>query len=270
MPANSDFPNLSMYRRERSSLLCLLLAMGTIGIWPACWGAERTEVFDIGHLGGDMKAVGARTHASRAAGKDKSHEGMFRSGTAFFVTQSGEMLTSAHVVRGCERINVWPRDMTSIPASLVAIDEQLDVALLATNRAVKTAARPLAISVHQGMSVYTIGFGLTPSSPLVPVMTRGYVHGTAQPKGHRLLVLRAALHEGNSGGPVVDAQGALLGMIVGRYTNNPELSVAVRAQDLARFLDARPGAPTPPILQAPEMKPGARLRQISALVQCLE
>ncbi len=41
------------------------------------------------------------------------------------------------------------------------------------------------------MSVYTIGFGLTPSSPLVPVMTRGYVHGTAQPKGHRLLVLRA-------------------------------------------------------------------------------
>ncbi|MGO4328742.1 serine protease [Cupriavidus sp. 2TAF22] len=260
-----------MDRRERALRLCLLLALALAltltGIWPACAQAQRTGSVDIGHLGGDMKAAGAGKHAGA---KGKGHEGMLRSGTAFFVTQSGDMLTSAHVVRGCQRINVWPRDMASMPASLVAIDDQLDVALLATNRAVKMAARPLAVSVHQGMSVYTIGFGLTPSSPLVPVMTRGDVRGTAQPRGHRLLVLRAALHEGNSGGPVVDAQGALLGMIVGRYTDNPELSVAVCAQDLARFVDARPGAPAPVVPQAPEMKPGARLRQISALVQCLE
>ena len=259
-----------MHRDARSLLLSLLLAMGWIGIWSVCAGAARAEQFDNGHLVGGMNAAGTTELASRAAGTGKRHDGMLRSGTAFFVTQSGEMLTSAHVVRGCQRINVWPLDMTSLHATLVAIDEQLDVALLATNHAVKMPARPLAISVHQGMSVYTIGFGLTPSSPLEPVMTRGYLRGTAQPKGHRLLVLRAVLHEGNSGGAVVDASGVLVGMIVGRYANNPELSVAVCAEDLARFLNARQGAPAPSTLEVPEMKPGTRLRQISALVQCLE
>lgn len=237
-------------RRGRTLLLCRILASGAIGCWPACEAADG-----ISHL----------------AGKAKSHDGMLRSGTAFFVTQSGEMLTSAHVVRGCQQIDVWPADLKRLPASLVAIDDQRDIALLATNRTVETAARPIARSVRRGAPVYTIGFGLTPSTPLVPVMTLGSVRGTVQPKGHRLLVLRAALHEGNSGGPVVDAQGALLGMIVGRYADKPELSVAVPAQDLGQFLAAMSAAPAPSMPPpAPEVKPGARLRQISALVQCAD
>ncbi len=259
-----------MNRRHRASLLCLLWAIGSIGARPGWAGAVRTDTLDIGLHRGDLQAAGAGKSVAPLAGKERSRQGMHRSGTAFYVTQSGDMLTSAHVVRGCQQINVWQSDTTSLPASVVAIDDQLDVALLATNRSVKAAARPRARSVHQGMSVYTIGFGLTPSTPLVPVMTHGYLRGTAQRTGHRLLVLRAALHEGNSGGAVVDARGALLGMIVGRYTSNPGLSVAVLAQDLAQFLDAKQGAPATLLHQDPEMSPGARLRQISAPVQCLE
>ncbi|MGO4814438.1 serine protease [Cupriavidus sp. 2MCAB6] len=257
-----------MERCAPSSPWCLVLAIGAIGIWVLSAAAERGGSPD--DFAGDIKAVGAQRHANPGHGKDKSHDGMLRSGTAFFVAQSGEMLTSAHVVRGCRQIDVWPADLKSVPASVVAIDEQRDLALLATNRPVEMVARPIAKSVRRGAPVYTIGFGLTPSTPLVPVMTRGSVRGIVQPEGHRLLVLRAALHEGNSGGPVVDAQGELLGMVVGRYTDKPELSVAVPAQDLAQFLHSMSIAPAPPALQAPELKPGTRLRQISALVQCAE
>jgi S1-C subfamily serine protease len=258
-----------MERRERSSLLCLILTIASIGIGTLCAAAGRSAPSDIRHFTRGTKAADARNLEATAHGDRKSHEGLLRSGTAFFVTQSGEMLTSAHVVRGCQRLDVWLGDVTSIQASLMAIDDDLDVALLATNRAVEMAARPVAKSVRPGTSVYTIGFGLTPSSPRVPVVTRGHVSGT-QPKAHRFLVLRAALHEGNSGGPVIDAQGALLGMIVGRYTGRPELSVAVRAQNLAQFLDSMPIAPPLPVLQAENISPGARLTQISALVQCVE
>jgi len=230
-----------MAHRRRTVLACLIVAAGLGGASGFC------------------------------AGRD--HGGMLRSGTAFFVSRSGEMLTSAHVVRGCRRIDVWAGDTKRVTATLAAIDERRDLALLVTNHPVEAAARPLDRTVRAvpaGAPVYTIGFGLTPSSPLVPVMTRGSVRGTSRSRGHGLLVLHAALHEGNSGGPVVDAQGVLVGMIVGRYADKPDIGVAVPARDLAQFLDARSTAPPLPAAGSAAMVPDARLRQISALVQCVE
>jgi S1-C subfamily serine protease len=195
---------------------------------------------------------------------------LLRSGTAFFVTHTGNMLTSAHVVRGCKTIVVWPRSETGVPASLILIDDRLDVALLATRRTVDAIAVPAVRPVAAGASVYTIGFGLTSSSPRVPVFTRGYAKGVAYVNGHRLLMLHAELREGNSGGPVVDASGRLVGMIVGRYTDAPGSAVAVRTEDLA----ALPG--TLPRLGGPAAQPHAgeswrsRLERIAALVQCAD
>lgn len=222
---------------------------------------------------GGTAVFGACLLSTGAHGADD----MLRSGTAFYVSRSGEMLTSAHVVRGCRRIDVWAggrggdkdSNKDSATASVVAVDNHRDVALLATHRAVEVAVRPVARPIRPGTAVYTIGFGLTHAAPLVPVLTRGHVRGTDRAGGHRLMVVHAALHEGNSGGPVVDAQGALLGMIVGRYEKKPDLGVAVPATDLALFLDANsaaPGAVSPP---APGTDPGARLREISVLVQCV-
>lgn len=194
---------------------------------------------------------------------------MLRSGTAFYVSRSGDMLTSAHVVRGCRRIDVWAGTRDSATASLVAVDDHRDVALLATHRTVDAAVRPVARPIHPGTAVYTIGYGLTHAAPLVPVLTRGLVRGTDRAGGHRLMVVHATLHEGNSGGPVVDAQGALLGMIVGRYEKKPELGVAVPAADLAVFVDANSPAPASASPPAPGTDPGVRLREISVLVQCV-
>lgn len=210
----------------------------------------------------------AAGHGGEPAG-ERGRDGMQRSGTAFFVTLAGEMLTSAHVVRGCRRIEVWASDGKRLPVSLVATDDRRDLALLATQQAVTAVARPVARSARQGAPIYTIAFGITPSSPLVPVMTRGHLHGNAQPKGHRLLVLRAALYAGNSGGPVVDAKGGLLGMVVGRYEKKPDLGVAVPAADLAQFLAAH-SLPGQPATHATDKDPDTALRQVSALVQCVE
>lgn len=248
-------------------LALVVLGRCALGIGIGDAAAGELKPFDVRRLQpgvGDDVSTGAASRKSRS-----SQNGLLRSGTAFFISRSGEMLTSAHVVRGCKRIDVWAGEQSMIPATLVAMDSDLDVALLSTDRTVDMTAAPVDQAIAPGSSVYTIGFGLTASSPRVPVITHGYVNGTVEDKDRRLLVLRAALHEGNSGGPVVDAKGTLRGMIIGRYADRPELSVAVRAQDLARFIGTEHGDPGGLPLHPPvAVKVPARLKQIAALVQC--
>jgi S1-C subfamily serine protease len=208
--------------------------------------------------------------ATIGAAAQPSSPRLLRSGTAFFVTHTGNMLTSAHVVRGCKALVVWPRGEAGVPASLLAIDDGLDVALLATRRAVDAIAVPALQPVAVGASVYTIGFGLTPTSPRVPVLTHGYANGAASVNGHRLLVLHAELREGNSGGPVIDASGRFVGMIVGRYADAPGSSVAVRTEDLARLPGTLPDPGEPSAPSFPGENWRSRLERIAALVQCVD
>jgi S1-C subfamily serine protease len=197
---------------------------------------------------------------------------LLRSGTAFIVSRDGYMLTSAHVVRGCQKIEIWPSNAPPLAARLAAMDDQLDIALLSTERMVDFAATPPAVPLKAGQAIiYTIGFGLTPSTPRVPVLTQGFFDGTAWRDGRPMLVIRARLYEGNSGGPVIDTRGALQGMVIGRYVARPDLSVAVRSKEIAGFLKAH-GIESM-ALQLKGQAGGSRREQLStmaSLVQCAQ
>ncbi|RDK02207.1 S1 family peptidase [Paraburkholderia lacunae] len=257
-------------RCRRASLLSMIVAAGLLAGKAA--GGSRDDIgrFGIPFPGQEAEASSAKVSQIRGKAGTESRVGLFRSGTAFFVTQAGEMLTSGHVVRGCERIEIWPNDASSLPATLVSIDDQLDVALLATHHKVSRVAVFAGEPVRKNGSVFTIGFGLTPSSPLVPVITRGRAAGTARANGHLLLVVRAALHEGNSGGPVIDERGLLVGMVVGRYVDRLDLGVVVRASELAKFLGTTRVMSRNSTDGAAKEDPGKNLRGISILVQCIQ
>jgi S1-C subfamily serine protease len=193
---------------------------------------------------------------------------LLKSGTGFFVTTAGEVLTSAHVVRGCARIEVWRANAASgIVASLEAVDAQRDLALLATAHRVSEAARFDTRPVRADSAVATIGFGLTSSDPLDAVVTRARTGGTTRTHGGALLV-RARLYEGNSGGPVVDARARVVGMVTGRYVNVPDVGVAIRASALVAFLAGAARASAMSATDAPGADPEKTLREISVFVQC--
>jgi len=195
---------------------------------------------------------------------------LLRSGTAFFVSPDGLMLTSAHNVKGCRHINIWRANGPPLTALIRALERHLDLALLTTPAVMDVAAlAPWGSGEPPQTALYTIGFGLTPSTPRVPVLTQGSIDRVVSAAGHPVLVVRARLHEGNSGGPVVDRNGVLRGIIVGRYSARPELGVAVRTEEIAPFLKlngvdlrwSKPGVwPDGGALQ--------QLRRIAALVQC--
>lgn len=205
--------------------------------------------------------------ARSAANGDGVSGGRVKSGTGFAVSRDGFVATSAHVVEGCRNVSVLEPDGTARPAVVIAADRRLDVALLwAEGRVSQYAASAAAEPPRAGAEVYTLGFGVIATEPLHAVLIEGSLVGdsTAKP-GNRILVIRAKLHAGNSGGAVLTGNGSLVGMIVGRDEGHPELGVAVPLTDVERLLYAY-GIALP--RRSPEADPRAFLGAISVLIQC--
>jgi S1-C subfamily serine protease len=195
-----------------------------------------------------------------------------RSGTGFFVSTTGRLVTSAHVVEDCRRITVWPERQTGRVAHVVALDRGLDIALLAAGGepVPVIAATAEHRDRHPGETIATIGFGVSPARPREALVSTGAIDGeTHLPSGRRVLVIRALLAPGNSGAPVLDAGGGVIGVITGRFTRRPGLAVATPAPQLERFLvqnGVEPAMTLPDDRQPVDL--AERLSGISALVEC--
>lgn len=194
--------------------------------------------------------------------------GRVKSGTGFFVTLDGFLVTSAHVVAGCGNVSIWPPDGAERRGFLISSNTKRDIALLyggydaAHNAAILGREPP-----RPGEDVFTLGFGVLPEEPLRPVLIGGsYIGEDRATSGNRVLVIRAKLRAGNSGGALLGADGSLLGMVIGRDEARPELGVAIPRGDIEAVLSAH-HIPLP----APPPNPStaqALLSAISVLIQC--
>lgn len=193
--------------------------------------------------------------------------GRVKSGTGFFVSGDGFLVTSAHVVTGCPRISVWAADGTEHPGYMIAAERRPDIALLWAGGGIsRHPAAAVLLAPRRGEPVLTLGYGVVASEPLRPVLAHGTVLGDAvAASGSRVLMIRARLRAGTSGGPVLAADGSLLGMVIGRDEADPDLGVAIPNEDIAALL-SRYG------LALGHREAAARARDllsaISVLVQC--
>jgi S1-C subfamily serine protease len=195
-----------------------------------------------------------------------------KSGTGFFVSLDGLLVTSSHVITGCPVIGIWHMSGADWTARVVAEDPAIDVAVLAAEGYISRSIAEISRDggLRLGKPVSTIGFGIRPSKPREPVVTNGKLVGRAiDDLGHPLLLIQARLREGNSGGPVVDADGTLMGMVTGRDTTRPELGIAIPAEAIDTFLK-RQGIDRMPSASSGDLPaPTANLlKAVSVLVQC--
>lgn len=148
-----------------------------------------------------------------------------RTGTGFFLGHSGLILTCAHVVTGQIRVSI-AKGLYRSRVDPIHLDLELDVALLKIKdqRGVphfiqqrEAEARPFRqwMGPQLGERVYAFGYPLRPILPHALNMTEGLVSAEVAPKSARFQV-SASIQKGNSGGPLVDRAGNLLGMIVSR------------------------------------------------------
>ncbi len=134
------------------------------------------------------------------------------SGTAFVVNPAGWLVTCAHVVSDAAKIEVALGDRT-FTAKAVEVDEPHDLALLKIETddlsAVPVASAPPA----QGDDVNVAGFPLTTMLGDSLKITHGRIAGFVDRKGEHYLQIDASVNPGNSGGPLLNAEGEVIGVV---------------------------------------------------------
>jgi S1-C subfamily serine protease len=139
-------------------------------------------------------------------------------GSGFVVSSDGEIVTNEHVVEGASSISVKFWNGRSYTAHVVESDASLDLAVLKVS-APSSELRPLALgdssTASVGDSVVAIGspFGLqeTVTSGIVSALHR-QISGTNNATIANAIQTDAAINHGNSGGPLLNAQGQVIGV----------------------------------------------------------
>lgn len=137
------------------------------------------------------------------------------SGSGFFISKDGYILTNNHVVDGTSQVNIVLSDGTQEKATIVGTDQYADVAVLKTDGQVPAVATLGNSDVlNQGETVIAIG---SPLGDFKNTVTVGVVSATGRSidtgQGFQiegLIQTDAAINEGNSGGPLANLAGEVV------------------------------------------------------------
>ena len=168
------------------------------------------------------------------------------SGTGIFVTNEGHLITNAHVVKDCSEIRVGTGSGNLEVGSLVAKDPTNDLALLKVN-AKPSKVGALRFGVRVGENVEAFGYPLSQVLATSGNFTTGNVTALAGlGDDSRFYQISAPVQPGNSGGPLLDENGNLVGIVSSKLNvwseikaqgDIPEnVNFAIKASAAAQFL----------------------------------
>ena len=160
------------------------------------------------------------------------------------MVHGGEILTNAHVVAGATTVTVIDTDGTRRPAAIEAFDASADAALL---RIDLTVGPPLAFATAATEEDVSIP-GHPGGGPLrvAPAAVRDKVEAIGRdlfdrrPARRSVLVLAVRLAPGDSGAPVLNHRGEVVGMAFAIAPDRPGTAYALDRLELERFLTNRP------------------------------
>lgn len=133
-------------------------------------------------------------------------------GSGSLVSPDGFVLTAAHVVADVDHASIQQRGRPKIKASVIRVDPTDDVALLKTTTGSDYPCIALRDTLAAiGSDVFAIGSPL--GEDLSFSLTRGVVSGLQQIDGVAFVQTDASINRGNSGGPLIDSDGRLIGVV---------------------------------------------------------
>lgn len=144
---------------------------------------------------------------------DKLPSGLKVSGSGFFVSNNGLIVTAAHVVEGGSDYFVITHDNKQLPAKLLIKDTRKDLAVLKTESDYVTDFLKLgtASTLEVGENVLAVGnpfgFTFTVTAGIVSALVRHI-----EPDGIGLIQTDTPLNPGNSGGPILNSNGEVVGV----------------------------------------------------------
>jgi S1-C subfamily serine protease len=150
-----------------------------------------------------------------------------RSGTAFFVSEAGHLVTNYHVIAGAERIQVVLDGEELLTAELVAEDEANDLAVLrvpAIRPVLHVRRRP---ALAKGQQVFTLGYPLLGLQGREQKATFGRINSLTGLRGdERYAQVDVPIQPGNSGGPLLNTAGEVVGVMTAMLSQQAAFETA--------------------------------------------
>lgn len=173
-----------------------------------------------------------RPTPSRSRSKpDVEEEKGGSTGTGFFVSRAGHLLTNHHVIAECRNVEITRSGSVPEPVQVIARDATNDLALLKAREGADKVAS-FAPRVRMGDSIYVYGFPLSGLLASSGNFTIGNVTAsTGLNDDSRMLQISAPVQPGNSGGPLMDSNGNIAGVIVSKLN---VLRLAAATNDVAQ------------------------------------
>lgn len=180
------------------------------------------------------------------------HQDFFRqfqaqgSGSGAVLDKQGHIITNFHVVDGADQIEVTLASNNSYVATLVGGDKEHDIAVLKIE-APQENLQPITLggssNLRVGQRVYALGnpFGWdgTLTTGIISSLNRNLPSRVPGRDMHALIQTDAAMNPGNSGGPLVDTQGNMIGMCVAIATKtgqNAGVGFAIPIDRIKQFV----------------------------------
>lgn len=162
-------------------------------------------------------------------------------GTGFALSSNGYLVTNYHVVKGADSVYVQNNKGDSFKVETIYIDPAFDIAVLQIKDDNFKSLSPLPYTFKKtnselGEDVYTIGY---PKDDVV--YGKGYLSSFTGFGGDSIAYqISIPVNPGNSGGPLMDAKGNVIGIVSGKQTQADGAAFAVKADFLLKAIDNIP------------------------------
>ena len=203
----------------------------------------------------------------RQANASKEHIPQSGTGSGFFVSKMGHVITNAHVVQNCKKVTIGDNANKQVPAELINTDSSNDLALLKLSTLEMASAESKSLIQKLGIVVVPLATnGLLRNEDVrlgEKVLVAGYPFGEYFSNTIKVTVgvvsatrgagddsgqfqLDAAVQPGNSGGPIYDSGGNIVGVVISQLDklkmakaigSLPEnVNFGIKASTVRRFL----------------------------------
>jgi S1-C subfamily serine protease len=201
--------------------------------------------------GGFMRSFLVAAVVASASISGAAQAAEISSGSGVVIGIHGEVLTNAHVVEHCTQITVRSSAQDSATALVVARDDINDLAVVRSNTPLSSVATFRdGAPVRSGDAVVALGYPLVGLLATTANLTVGNVSALAGlGDDSRYLQISAPVQPGNSGGPLLDASGHLVGIVtaklnaalIARFTGDipQNVNFALKAEVVRTFLDSK-------------------------------
>jgi S1-C subfamily serine protease len=171
--------------------------------------------------------------AKGVAGSAKPAPGGSFSGSGIVISRDGYILTNQHVVQQCGTYEVTDDKNRTLRAALEVADNARDLALLTVKEKFPSAASlRKAIAPQLGENIIVVGYPLVAVLGTRPSVGFGHVTSTVGVRDNPAqMQISVPVQRGNSGGPVLDQAGNVIGIVVSKLD---ALKLAQRTGDLAQ------------------------------------